>query len=106
MMDGDRSSLDLGIGRTELRQVFRTPDLVGDVVEFCAPPPAVDDDVRDGLPCSASHTFCYISPYGDVFPCVQFPLPTGNVRQQKFINIWKYSPQMNDVRSIRGRDLP
>ena len=61
---------------------------------------------RDGLPCSASHTFCYISPYGDVYPCVQFPLPTGNVRQQKFLDIWKYSPQMNEVRSIRGRDLP
>ena len=28
----------------------------------------------DGLPCSAGHTACYISPYGDVFPCVQFPL--------------------------------
>jgi radical SAM protein with 4Fe4S-binding SPASM domain len=60
----------------------------------------------DGFPCSAGHTACYISPYGEVFPCVQFPLPTGNVRRQKFLDIWRYSPQLNDVRSIRARDLP
>jgi hypothetical protein len=35
------------------------------------------------LPCHAGHTTVYISPYGDVFPCVQFPLPSGNVRPAK-----------------------
>jgi radical SAM protein with 4Fe4S-binding SPASM domain len=105
-MDGDRSILALGIGGEDLRQVFRNADLVGNVEEFCAPPPAVDDDVLDGLPCSAGHTACYISPYGDVHPCVQFPLPTGNVRKQKFLEIWRHSPQMNEVRSIHARDLP
>jgi radical SAM protein with 4Fe4S-binding SPASM domain len=106
MMDGDRSILGLGISPADLRQIFRNPELVGDVEEACAPPPAVGDDILDGVPCSAGHTFCYISPYGDVYPCVQFPLPTGNVRRQKFRDIWKHSPQMNEVRSIRGRDLP
>lgn len=105
-MDGDRSILPLGIGGADLRQVFRNGDLVGNVEEFCAPPPAVNDDVLDELPCSAGHTACYISPYGDVYPCVQFPLPTGNVRKQKFLEIWRHSPQMNEVRSIHARDLP
>jgi radical SAM protein with 4Fe4S-binding SPASM domain len=106
MMDGDRSVLNLGITQEELQQVFRTPELVGNVEEFCAPPTPVEEGDLGGRPCSASHTFCYISPYGDVYPCVQFPLPTGNLRTQKFLDIWKYSPQMNEVRSIRGRDLP
>jgi radical SAM protein with 4Fe4S-binding SPASM domain len=105
-MDGDHSILPLGIGDEDLRQVFRNGDLVGNVEEFCAPPPTVNDDVLDGLPCSAGHTACYISPYGDVYPCVQFPLPTGNVRKQKFLAIWRHSPQMNEVRSIHARDLP
>ena len=105
-MDGDRSILPLGIGGDDLRQVFRNGDLVGNVEEFCAPPPAVDDDVLDGLPCSAGHTACYVSPYGDVYPCVQFPLPTGNIRKQKFLEIWRHSPQLNEVRSIHARDLP
>ena len=67
-MDGDRSIVGLGIGGDDLQQVFRNAELVGNVDEFCAPPPAVNDDVLDELPCSAGHTFCYISPYGDVFP--------------------------------------
>jgi len=105
-MDGDRSVVGLGIGGDDLRQVFRQAEVAGNVDEFCAPPRPFHDETLDGLPCSAGHTFCYISPYGDVYPCVQFPLPTGNVRQQQFLEIWRHSSQMNEVRSIRGRDLP
>jgi len=106
MMDGDRSVVQLGLDVPQLQDVFRNSDLVGDVDEFCAPPPAVNDDVLQELPCSAGHTACYISPYGDLFPCVQFPLPSGNVRRQKFIDIWRHSEQLNEVRSITARDLP
>ncbi|MGD0515418.1 MAG: radical SAM protein [Terriglobales bacterium] len=53
-----------------------------------------------------SFTLDYISPYGDVFPCVQFPLPCGNLRRQRFADIWKNSSQLKEVRSIRARDLP
>jgi AdoMet-dependent heme synthase len=105
-MDGDHSILGLRVGGEALHQVFRDPALVGDVEEFCALPPSPDEDVMDGYPCSAGHTACYISPYGDVFPCVQFPLPCGNVRQQKFLDIWQASRQLKEVRSIRARDLP
>jgi radical SAM protein with 4Fe4S-binding SPASM domain len=104
-MDGDTSILDLRIPGEELGEVFHNEDLIGDAKEFCAPPRAADEDDLDGYPCSAGHTACYISPYGDVFPCVQFPLPSGNIRQQKFVDIWRHSPQLNEVRSIRARDL-
>lgn len=105
-MDGDTSILALRIASSELKQVFQNQELVGNVEEFCAPPPPPGEDVMNGFPCSAGHTACYISPYGDVFPCVQFPLPSGNVRRQKFIDIWRDSPQLREVRSIRARDLP
>jgi radical SAM protein with 4Fe4S-binding SPASM domain len=110
-MDGDRSILNLRIPGSELRQqVFRNPELVGDVEDFCAPPAVrggeLDDEIADGLPCSAGHTACYITPYGDVFPCVQFPLPSGNLRKQKFLDIWHDSPQLKEVRSIRAKHLP
>ncbi len=106
MMDGNRSVLQLGLSIPQLRDVFHNADLVGDADEFCTPPPAVNDDVLQDLPCSAGHTACYISPYGDLFPCVQFPLPSGNVRRQKFMDIWRDSEQLNEVRSITARDLP
>jgi len=105
-LDGDTSILTLRIPGAELKQIFHDPELVGNVEEFCAPPPPAGQDVMQGLPCSAGHTACYISPYGDVFPCVQFPLPTGNLRRQKFIDIWRDSPQLKEVRSIRAKDLP
>lgn len=106
MMDGGRAILKLGLGVPQLKDVFRDGDLVGDVNEFCAPPPAVSDDALKQFPCSAGHTACYVSPYGDVFPCVQFPLPSGNVRKQKFVDIWNHSGQLNEVRTITARDLP
>jgi len=105
MMDGNRSTVGLGVDSKALRQVFRDASLVGDVDEFCAIAAESSADALDATPCSAGHTACYVSPYGDVFPCVQFPLPTGNVRQQGFLDIWRNSSQMNDVRSIRLKDL-
>lgn len=105
MMDGDMSVLALRVPGEELEEVFRNPALVPNQEEFCAPPKPPSEEDMEGYSCSAGHSFCYISPYGDVFPCVQFPLPTGNVRQQKFLEIWNHSPQMNEVRSIQAKDL-
>jgi radical SAM protein with 4Fe4S-binding SPASM domain len=105
MMDGNRAPLSLGLSGSRLQQVFHEQALVGNVEEFCAIPAAADQDELEALPCSAGHTACYVSPYGDVYPCVQFPLPTGNVRRQRFIDIWRHSDQMNEVRSIRLKDL-
>jgi AdoMet-dependent heme synthase len=106
MMDGDRSILNLNVDQATLKSVFRDGALVGNVEEFCAPPRGLDEDSLDDLPCSAGHTACYVSPYGDVYPCVQFPLPSGNVRTTRFVDIWRNSPQLNEVRSITLRDMP
>ena len=104
-MDGNTDILAMRISGDGLAPVFHDPTLVGNVDEFCAPPGSVDDDILDGIPCSAGHTSCYISPYGDVYPCVQFPLTCGNLRKQTFREIWRESPQFKEVRSIRARDL-
>jgi AdoMet-dependent heme synthase len=105
MMDGNPSTLRLGVGHTVLREVFRDSSMVGDTEEFCAIPAPAGDSELESFPCSAGHTACYVSPYGDVYPCVQFPLPTGNVRQQRFVDIWRHSDRMNEVRAIRLKDL-
>lgn len=105
MMDGDRSTLNLGVDNTALQSLFRNESLVGNVEEFCAVPPRPGEDELQSLPCSAGHTACYVSPYGDFYPCVQFPLTCGNVRQQPFLDIWRNSEQLKEVRSIRVKDL-
>ena len=105
MMDGDRGILNLNAGESALRELFRDEMFVGNADDFCAPPPPPDADSLSSLPCSAGHTACYISPYGEFYPCVQFPLSCGNVRQQRFIDIWRDSEQLKEVRSIRLKDL-
>jgi AdoMet-dependent heme synthase len=105
MLNGDRSITKLGITMNELREVMRTEEFVGDVAEFCSPVSTVGDDILDGYSCSAGHTLAYISPFGDVFPCVQFPMPCGNVRKQSFRDIWYDSPALAELRSVHLRDL-
>ena len=104
-INGDRSIVKLNVGSTTLADVFRTEEYVGNVGEYCAPASAVDEDVLDGRPCSAGNTSCYVSPSGDVYPCVQFPILCGNLREQNFREIWQHSPALEKVRAIRVRDL-
>jgi AdoMet-dependent heme synthase len=105
-INGDRSILDLNVDREDLRKIFETESLVGDVAAFTAPPGLVDDSILDGTPCSAGHSSSYVSPHGDVYPCVQFPLICGNVRQSRFADIWQDAPGFREIRNIRARDLP
>lgn len=105
-INGDRSLLALNIDRNDLREIMNDKTISGGEDQFIVAAPGSDEDVLDQVPCSAGHSACYISPYGDVYPCVQFPLPSGSIRRQKFIDIWKNSPQLKKVRSIRLRDLP
>ena len=66
----------------------------------------IDGSAYEDLPCSAGHNSCYISPYGDVFPCVQLPQAAGNLRRQQFADIWYRAPQLERLRTIRESQLP
>ncbi len=108
MMDGDRSILDLNVDAKRLEHIFHDTTLLGDsAATFNAQPTEAMslEDAYATLPCSAGHTAAYVSPYGEVYPCVQFPYLVGNVREQKFIDIWHDSPQLQEVRSISVGDL-
>lgn len=108
MMDGDRSILELNMDADRLSGVFHDTSLLGDEAErMLAPPsgPTPLEEAYQALPCSAGHTAAYVSPYGDVYPCVQFPYKVGSVREQRFIDIWRGSPQLAEVRAIRVADL-
>ena len=60
--------LSLGITRAELEEVLRADDVAPD--EYCDASSAASDDVLDGYSCGAGHSLAYISPFGDVYPCV------------------------------------
>ena len=62
--------------------------------------------IFNDLPCSAANNFFYISPYGDVFPCSQFPLLCGNLKENSLDEIWYNSPNMLEASNLRMSSLP
>ncbi len=104
-LDGGRENTALNID-ADARVAFYatlTPDSVHR--EMCASVGPPTEDVLDKHSCGAGFNYCYISPQGDVTPCVDFPLVCGNLRQSRFLDIWTLSPHFQEVRSIRNRDL-
>jgi radical SAM protein with 4Fe4S-binding SPASM domain len=57
------------------------------------------------IPCGAGHMSCYITPYGDVYPCVQLPINCGNLKEAEFTEIWKNSSKLSEFRSITISNL-
>lgn len=57
--------------------------------------------VMEDIICGAGFTLCYISPYGDLYPCIQYPLYCGNLRRESFKYIWENSPKILQVRRLR-----
>jgi AdoMet-dependent heme synthase len=122
MMDGSGGPLEHRASVTSLLPVLQDP-----VLHACKPQPSreaasalgaspsafgstvssgLESAAYEDLPCSAGHNSCYISPYGDVFPCVQLPEAAGNLRREKFADIWYHAPQLERLRAIRESQLP
>jgi radical SAM protein with 4Fe4S-binding SPASM domain len=57
--------------------------------------------------CKAGKALCSISPHGDVFPCIMFPLKLGNLRKSSFESIWHGEPriELQNLRSMTHSDL-
>ena len=43
----------------------------------------------DFFGCFAGRMWCYVSPSGEVMPCMHVPISFGNVRKEKLSKIWK-----------------
>ena len=112
-LDGDTSILAMRSSADELISVIedlslQSQDLldIGEETSAHTTCNSLEVDAYEDIPCSAGHNSCYISPYGDVYPCVQMPISAGNLRSQTFDQIWRRSPQFAHVRAIRESDLP
>ncbi|MFQ5909816.1 MAG: radical SAM protein [Thermoplasmata archaeon] len=54
----------------------------------------------DGVPCLCGKTLAAITPDGWVRPCGYFSVNLGNVREQKFSEIWEKSEFLREMRGI------
>jgi radical SAM protein with 4Fe4S-binding SPASM domain len=94
--DGSRESLDLRVDRPTLDRLYR--DELKHLV-----PAAVDHP--DSVQCSCARSVVGISAFGEVYPCIGAPVPSGNLRQHSFHQIWTESPQLNWIRGLRLDDF-
>ena len=97
-IDGDRYPLKFRISKEELYQVLSDPVILNSEDED---PEIHSKDLVNSVPCSATHSYCEISPYGDVFPCVQFPIKCGNLKDNSLEEIWHHSPEILKIKSLR-----
>jgi AdoMet-dependent heme synthase len=116
-LDGDMSLLQLRNSAQDLLPILRDSTLnppssspesatVVPLATGSASSSGIESNAYEDIPCSAGHNSCYISPYGEVFPCVQMSVATGNLRRQRFEEIWFRSPEMNRVRAVRESQMP
>src|SRR4030095_4936133 len=51
-----------------------------------------EDIARQRATCGPATNGCCIDPYGNVFPCVAFRIPIGNIRRTSFRELWTAPP--------------
>lgn len=95
--DGTTSSLDNRVDAPTLDALYRGP-LRGALGEITC---HADRDVQ----CSCARTVCGISSTGEVYPCIGAPVPSGNLREQSFGEIWTGSPALNRIRGLTLQDF-
>jgi radical SAM protein with 4Fe4S-binding SPASM domain len=49
--------------------------------------------------CGAGRLYCSLSPQGDVHPCVFLPINVGNLKTEKFVDVWLNSNVFNAFRN-------
>jgi MoaA/NifB/PqqE/SkfB family radical SAM enzyme len=101
--DGDMAPVNLSLDRQQFYQIFADPVIAKELSQpvKCLPQPGEEI-------CATGRRHCLISPYGDLFPCMVYPVPAGNLREKCFREIWSGSPILQEIRSktvddIRGR---
>ena len=91
--DGSATSLVTRVDDEQLRALYHGPlrDLVPDAGWSVS---------EESFPCNCARGNCAISAVGDVTPCISVPWVAGNVRERKFIDIWRYAPVFQRIRGL------
>jgi radical SAM protein with 4Fe4S-binding SPASM domain len=94
--DGSRESLDLRVDRETLERLYRHDlrDLVPAKLKG-----------RSSVQCSCARSVVGISAFGEVYPCIGAPVPSGSLRTRSFHDIWTGSPTLNWIRGLRLEDF-
>jgi radical SAM protein with 4Fe4S-binding SPASM domain len=98
--DGDTAPLVLRTDSAALARALVHPRVLAESPLEILPPR--DPDER---PCVVGTSTVKIGPNGDVYPCVTYPEPVGNLRERPFAAIWAGGAVLDRLRALRVRDL-
>lgn len=101
--DGDRSPLAVAPSREGVLRLLRLQ--AGRARGAAAPAPRSDDETLPaptGKHCGAGSSGFAVDPYGNVYPCVQWRRPMGNLHRQTLREIWGGSA-LEEVRDLNVR---
>lgn len=90
--NGDRKPLMLRCNEKEVKDI---------ILQTSAPKIKKQKDLLCGI---GIQTFA-ISPWGDIYPCLQYKKSCGSLRRKKFYDIWNNSSLLNKMRKIKPDDL-
>ena len=99
-VDGDKyASENLRLSETEMRRILLDPIIP------LSPRRQVLERMIDRTPemlfCGAGLNSVNITPTGDVYPCISFPMKCGNVQKSCISDIWENSEELQRVRSLK-----
>jgi len=105
--DGSKDVLDISPSREALTKLFR---YVRERAERTAPSePQVEagrlaDEGAGGgggeKHCGAGNSTLTIDPYGNIYPCVQWRVPVGNLHAQSIRDVWTRSTGLGAIRDL------
>jgi AdoMet-dependent heme synthase len=107
---GAEGSIDIGMAPSKTGAVFPFQCEPGmEELVRCGWRPDAPIEIRNdgqGL-CKAGKALCSVSPNGNVFPCLMFPMRLGSFKQSKFDLMWRLDPcaELRYLRSMRRNDL-
>lgn len=84
-------------GQHQLSVPEMTQAYLADHTPFAAMP-----QLPDSRTCGVGLSSCLISPYGEVFPCIELRIAAGNLRRAAFADIWRDAPIFQE---LRGRHV-
>jgi len=100
--DGDRTPLAFALSAAQVGTLARDP-VLGRL--FPGGATGAGSGCGDEGLCAAGRSTCRIDPYGDVFACLVSTHPVGNLRAQRFAELWQGAPYLHRLRGLRRRDL-
>lgn len=68
-----------------------------------AKPPMLRDRASH-VPCAAGRSLVYVSPDGELWPCINFPMPLGNLRDKSLLELWRESSARKALVAWDNRD--